>query len=409
MGAWPLRPSFPAPVLGHRTLTISEDLMSKAPGTFELLGKDGSARAGILHTAHGPIETPIFMPVGTVGSVKALAPDDLDALGAQIILGNTYHLYLRPGDELVARRGGLHEFNAWRKPILTDSGGFQAFSLSKLNKMKADGFEFRSHIDGSKHMFTPEKVISIQRNLNSDIMMPLDVCLGFGASYEEAQKAVKKTTEWAQRCRDAYPAGTAGNLLFAIVQGCTYPDLREASARQLMDIGFEGYAIGGLAVGEPKNLMMRALRTLDPILPQDKPRYLMGVGTPLDILHAIEQGVDMFDCVLPTRNARNGTLYTSEGKINIKRQQYAEDDSPLDPKCDCYACRTFSKAYLRHLYVSQELLAFRLNSLHNLTYFLNMVRGARKAILEGRYAEFKAEYEAKYPEEDLLFDAPVEE
>ena len=386
--------------------------MSKAPGTFELLGKDGSARAGILHTAHGPIETPIFMPVGTVGSVKALAPDDLDAIGAQIILGNTYHLYLRPGDELVARRGGLHEFNAWRKPILTDSGGFQAFSLSKLNKMKADGFEFRSHIDGSKHMFTPEKVISIQRNLNSDIMMPLDVCLGFGASYEEAQKAVKKTTEWAQRCRDAYPAGTAGNLLFAIVQGCTYPDLREASARQLdqllMDIGFEGYAIGGLAVGEPKNLMMRALRTLDPILPQDKPRYLMGVGTPLDILHAIEQGVDMFDCVLPTRNARNGTLYTSEGKININRQQYAEDDSPLYPKCDCYACRTFSKAYLSHLYVSQELLAFRLNSLHNLTYFLNMVRGARKAILEGRYAEFKAEYEAKYPEEDLLFDAPVE-
>ena len=383
--------------------------MSKAPGTFELLGKDGSARAGVLHTAHGAIETPIFMPVGTVGSVKALAPDDLDALGAQIILGNTYHLYLRPGDELVARRGGLHEFNAWRKPILTDSGGFQAFSLSKLNKMKADGFEFRSHIDGSKHMFTPEKVISIQRNLNSDIMMPLDVCLGFGASYDDAQKAVKKTTEWAKRCREAYPAGSAGNLLFALVQGCTYPDLREASARQLMDIGFEGYAIGGLAVGEPKNLMMRALRTLDPILPQDKPRYLMGVGTPLDILHAIEQGVDMFDCVLPTRNARNGTLYTSEGKINIKRQQYAEDDSPLDPKCNCYACRTFSKAYLRHLFVSQELLAFRLNSLHNLTYFLNMVKGARKAILEGRYAEFKAEYEAKYPEEDALFDAPIQD
>ena len=383
--------------------------MSKAPGTFELLGKDGAARAGILHTAHGPIETPIFMPVGTVGSVKALAPDDLDALGAQIILGNTYHLYLRPGDELVARRGGLHEFNAWRKPILTDSGGFQAFSLSKLNKMKADGFEFRSHIDGSKHMFTPEKVISIQRNLNSDIMMPLDVCLGFGASYDEAQKAVKKTSEWAKRCREAYPAGSAGNLLFGIVQGCTYPDLREASARQLMDIGFEGYAIGGLAVGEPKNLMMRALRALDPVLPQEKPRYLMGVGTPLDILHAIEQGVDMFDCVLPTRNARNGTLYTSEGKINIKRQQYAEDDSPLDPKCNCYACRTFSKAYLRHLFVSQELLAFRLNSLHNLTYFLNMVKGARKAILEGRYAEFKAEYEAKYPEEDALFDAPIQD
>ena len=306
----------------------------------------------------------------------------------------------------MARRGGLHEFIRWNKPILTDSGGFQAFSLSKLNKMKADGVEFRSHIDGSKHMFTPEKVISIQRNLNSDIMMPLDVCLGYGATYEEAEKAVKRTTEWAQRCRDAYPAGSAGNLLFGIVQGCTFPELREASARQLMNIGFEGYAIGGLAVGEPKNLMMKNLRVLNPVLPQDKPRYLMGVGTPLDILHGIEAGVDMFDCVLPTRNARNGTLYTSEGKINIKRLQYAEDDSPLDPKCGCYTCRTFSKAYLRHLYVSQELLAFRLNSLHNLTYFLDMVRGARKAILEGRYAEFKAEYEAKYPEEDALFDAP---
>jgi len=381
--------------------------MDKAPGTFELLGQDGSARAGLLHTAHGVIETPIFMPVGTVGSVKALAPDDLNALGAQIILGNTYHLYLRPGDELVARRGGLHEFIRWDKPILTDSGGFQAFSLSKLNKMKADGVEFRSHIDGSKHMFTPEKVISIQRNLGSDIMMPLDVCLGFGASYEDAEKAVKRTTEWAARCRQAYLPGTAGNLLFGIVQGCTYPELREASARQLMDIGFEGYAIGGLAVGEPKHLMMQSLRTLDPILPKEKPRYLMGVGTPLDILHGIEQGVDMFDCVLPTRNARNGTLYTSAGKINIKRQQYAEDDSPLDANCSCYTCRTFSKAYLRHLYVSQELLAFRLNSLHNLTYFLNMVRGARKAILEGRYAEFKASYEALYPEEDLLFDGPA--
>ena len=378
---------------------------------FEVLhvDKQTGARLGRLHTPHGDIDTPVYMPVGTQATVKAMTPRDVEETGASIILSNTYHLYLRPGDELVARRGGLHEFNAWRKPILTDSGGFQAFSLSKLNKMKADGFEFRSHIDGSKHMFTPEKVISIQRNLNSDIMMPLDVCLGFGASYDEAQKAVKKTTEWARRCREAYPAGSAGNLLFGIVQGCTYPDLREASARQLMDIGFEGYAIGGLAVGEPKNLMMRALRALDPVLPQEKPRYLMGVGTPLDILHAIEQGVDMFDCVLPTRNARNGTLYTSEGKINIKRQQYAEDDSPLDPKCNCYACRTFSKAYLRHLFVSQELLAFRLNSLHNLTYFLNMVKGARKAILEGRYAEFKAEYEAKYPEEDALFDAPVAE
>ncbi|MBP3731258.1 MAG: tRNA guanosine(34) transglycosylase Tgt [Mailhella sp.] len=381
--------------------------MNDTPGKFEVIGRCGHARAGLLHAAHGDIETPIFMPVGTVGSVKALAPDDLNASGAQIILGNTYHLYLRPGDDLVARRGGLHKFMRWDKPILTDSGGFQAFSLSSLNKMKADGVEFRSHIDGSKHMFTPEKVISIQRNLGSDIMMPLDVCLGYGATQEQAQAAVKRTTEWAARCRKAYPAGTSANMLFGIVQGCTFPELREASARQLMDIGFEGYSIGGLAVGEPKHLMMQSLRVLDPVLPQDKPRYLMGVGTPLDILHGIEAGVDMFDCVLPTRNARNGTLYTSEGKINIKRRQYAEDDGPLDPKCGCYTCRTFSRAYLRHLFVSQELLAFRLNSLHNITYFLNMVRGARKAILEGTYAQFKAEYESRYPEEDILFDEPA--
>lgn len=381
--------------------------MNNAPGAFELLARDGHARAGLLHTAHGTVETPIFMPVGTVGSVKALAPDDLETIGAQIILGNTYHLYLRPGDELVARRGGLHTFIRWNKPILTDSGGFQAFSLSALNKMKRDGVEFRSHIDGSRHMFTPEKVISIQRNLGSDIMMPLDVCLGYGASEEEAQKAVVRTTEWAARCRAAYPAHADGNLLFGIVQGCTFPELRCLSARQLMDIGFEGYAVGGLAVGEPKHLMLENLRVLDPVLPADKPRYLMGVGTPLDILHGIEAGVDMFDCVLPTRNARNGTLYTSQGKINIKRQQYAEDDGPLDPNCRCYTCRTFSRAYLRHLYVSQELLAFRLNSLHNLTYFLDMVRGARQAIREGRYAAFKAAYEAVYPEEDLLFDAPA--
>ncbi len=375
-------------------------------GRFDIVARCGHARAGILVTAHGAVETPIFMPVGTVGSVKALAPDDLGAAGAQIILGNTYHLYLRPGDDLVARRGGLHEFMRWDRPILTDSGGFQAFSLGSLNKMTRDGVAFRSHIDGSKHMFTPEKVIAIQRNLGSDIMMPLDVCLGYGASPDDAFAAVKRTTEWAARCRGAYPAGAAGNLLFGIVQGCTFPELREASARQLMDIGFEGYAIGGLAVGEPKHLMMENLRVLDPILPQDRPRYLMGVGTPLDILHGIEAGVDMFDCVLPTRNARNGTLYTSQGKINIKRREFAEDDGPLDPACSCYTCRTFSRAYLRHLFVSKELLAFRLNSLHNITYFLAMARGARRAIIEGRYAAFKAAYEAVYPEEDLLFDAP---
>ena len=378
---------------------------SMKAGTFELKGRDGLARAGILHTAHGAVETPIFMPVGTVGSVKAIAPDDLGAMGAQIILGNTYHLYLRPGDELIARRGGLHGFNAWRGPILTDSGGFQIFSLSSLMKMTDDGVAFRSHIDGSKHFFTPEKVVSIQRNLNSDIMMQLDECLGYGADEKAALRAVRRSADWALRCRRAYPEGTADNLLFGIVQGVTYPDLREMSARLLTEIGFEGYAIGGLAVGEPKSAMVSCINMLDGILPAGKPRYLMGVGTPLDILHGIENGVDMFDCVLPTRNARNGTLYTSSGKINIKRREYAEDDSPLDPECGCYTCRTFSKAYLRHLYVSKELLAFRLNSLHNLTYFLNMVRGARKAILNGEFAWFKARYEAAYPDEDLLFEA----
>ena len=380
--------------------------MNDTPGIFHLLATDGNARAGLLYTAHGPVETPIFMPVGTVGSVKAIAPDDLEAIGAQIILGNTYHLYLRPGDELIARRGGLHEFNAWRKPILTDSGGFQVFSLEGLRKITEDGVEFRSHLDGSKHFFSPENVISIQRNLNSDIMMQLDQCIGFGAGHDDARKAAELSARWARRCREAYPAGTAGNLLFGIVQGEAFPDLREMSARALMDIGFEGYAIGGLAVGEPKHIMLRCLRQLHPILPGEKPRYLMGVGTPLDILHGIEEGVDMFDCVLPTRNARNGTLYTSRGKINIKRKEFAENDGPLDPECDCYTCRTFSRAYLRHLYVSGEILSFRLNSLHNLTYFLNMVKGARKAIMEGHYTEYKARYEAMYPEEDPLFEEP---
>lgn len=387
-------------------------------GKFELLAKDDNARAGLLHTAHGVIETPIFMPVGTVGSVKAIAPDDLGDIGAQIILGNTYHLYLRPNDELIARRGGLHKFIAWDKPILTDSGGFQVFSLSALRKISDNGVEFRSHLDGSKHLFTPEKVISIQRNLNSDIMMQLDECIGFGANEKDALKAVERSITWAKRCRNEYPSDfvheqprddmavgehSRGNLLFGIVQGVTYPHLREMSARALMEIGMEGYAIGGLAVGEPKHVMVKTIKHLDPILPQEQPRYLMGVGTPLDILYGIENGVDMFDCVLPTRNARNGTLYTSKGKINIKRKEYAEDETPLDENCSCYTCRTFSKAYLRHLYVSQELLSFRLNSLHNLTYFLDMVRGARKAIFEGTYKEYKRQFELAYADENEKF------
>lgn len=369
------------------------------PGTFTITATDGAARCGVLHTAHGVIHTPIFMPVGTVGSVKAIAPDDLAALGAEIILGNTYHLYLRPGDALVARHGGLHGFAAWNGSILTDSGGFQVFSLNSLRKIREEGVEFRSHIDGSRHLFTPEKVVAIQRNLNSDIMMVLDECVPYGADYAYTEKSLALTTRWAVRARQAYPPGTAHNLLFAITQGGFFKDLRERSLAELTALDFDGFAIGGLSVGESKPEMMDFLYHTAPLLPEAKPRYLMGVGTPLDIVNGINAGVDMFDCVLPTRNARNGTLYTSRGKINIKRREYAEDDAPLDPECGCYTCRTFSRAYLRHLYISKELLAFRLNSLHNLTYYLNLVRGARAAVIEGRFAAFKIGIEAVYPDE----------
>lgn len=339
------------------------------------------------------------MPVGTVGSVKAIAPDDLHAIGAEIILGNTYHLYLRPGDELVARRGGLHRFAAWDRPILTDSGGFQVFSLPRLRKIREEGVEFRSHLDGSKHLFTPEKVIAIQRNLNSDIIMVLDECVPHGSTREYTAKSIELTTRWALRSREAYPEGAGSNLLFAITQGGFFPDLRTASVEQLSGRDFDGFAIGGLSVGEPKHLMYSIMAHTAPLLPAAKPRYLMGVGTPLDIVTGIGHGIDMFDCVLPTRNARNGTLYTSLGKINIKRKEFAEDDSPPDPVCGCYTCRTFSRAYLRHLFHAKELLSFRLNSLHNLTYFLDLVHGAREAVRERRFAGFKRGIEALYPDE----------
>ena len=366
---------------------------------LSLMATDNRARAGILHTAHGDIPTPIFMPVGTVGSVKAVAPDDLQAIGAPIILGNTYHLSLRPGHELVARHGGLHGFASWPGSILTDSGGFQVFSLSSLRKIREEGVEFRSHLDGSKHLFTPEKVLDIQLALNSDIMMMLDECVPYGASREYTEKSLGLTSRWAKRAIDAYPPGSAPNLLFGITQGGFYKDLRTRSVEEICALNFDGFAIGGLSVGEAKHEMYDLLDHTAALLPADKPRYLMGVGTPLDIVTGISMGIDMFDCVLPTRNARNGTLYTSVGKINIRGKKYAEDDGPLDPACQCYTCRTFSRAYLRHLYVSKELLSFRLNSLHNLTYFLNLVRGARAAILEGRFAEYHAQIADLYPDE----------
>ncbi len=368
----------------------------KAPGTFEITAEDGSARTGYLYTNHGIIQTPIFMPVGTAGSVKAVAPDDLIAIGAEIILGNTYHLYLRPGDELVARRGGLHQFISWPKPILTDSGGFQIFSLASLRILKEEGVIFRSHIDGSKHFFTPEKVIAIQKNLNSDIMMVLDECPSASADYGYVANSLKLTTQWAIRCRKTYPKGTGNNLLFGIVQGGMFTDLRTLSVQQLLDLDFEGYAIGGLSVGESKEVTFEVLHHTAPLLPSTKPRYLMGVGTPLDIIKGIEVGIDMFDCVLPTRNARNGTLYTSEGKINIKRSEYSEDDGSLDHNCSCYTCQNFSRAYLRHLFHAQEFLLFRLASIHNLTYFLKLVHDARKAIQQGVFTHYKKNIEDFY-------------
>lgn len=369
---------------------------------FTLQHKDpaSKARAGELATDHGVIRTPIFMPVGTAATVKGIFHRDVrDEARAQIILANTYHLYMRPGMEIIEKAGGVHRFSTWEGPMLTDSGGFQVFSLSSLRKIREEGVEFRSHLDGSKHLFTPESVVGIQRNLNSDIMMVLDECVPYGADYAYTEKSLALTTRWALRARAAYPQGSGQNLLFAITQGGFFKDLRKRSIEELCCHDFDGFAIGGLSVGESKHMLYDFMYEVAPQLPKDKPRYLMGVGTPLDIAHGINAGIDMFDCVLPTRNARNGTLYTSLGKVNIKRKEYAEDDSPLDPACNCYTCRTFSRAYLRHLYVSKELLAFRLNSLHNLTYFLNVVRQARQAILEDRYASFLAHMESLYPDE----------
>jgi queuine tRNA-ribosyltransferase len=366
------------------------------PGFFSIVATDGAARAALLHTAHGVVPTPVFMPVGTGATVKGVAPDDLEAIGARILLANAYHLYLRPGHELVKRRGGLHAFMAWDKPILTDSGGFQVFSLSALRRISEAGVEFRSHLDGSKHLFTPEKALEIQRALNADIMMVLDECVSYGADYAYTEASVERTTRWALRSREAYPAGTAGNMLFAVTQGGFFKDLRAHSIEQLIGHEYDGYAIGGLSVGESKEEMQAFMEFCAPLLPADKPRYLMGVGTPLDVVRGIAAGIDMFDCVLPTRNARNGTLYTSLGKVNIRRREYAEDDSPLDPACSCYACCNFSRAYLRHLYASQELLAYRLNSVHNLSYYMDMMHRAREAVLQGRFAAFRAEIEGVY-------------
>lgn len=363
----------------------------------EIEGEQTRARAGILTTAHGTIETPIFMPVGTLGSVKALSVEDLDHCSAQIILGNTYHLYLRPGCEVIEHMKGLHEFIRWDKPLLTDSGGFQFFSLARLAKFTDEGVAFQSHIDGSRHVFSPEKAIEIQMILGSDIMMSLDWCLGYPASEEQTLKALDKTTLWARRGYDYWQDKGAVNNLFGIVQGGMVTRLRSLSAQQLTRIDFPGFAIGGLSVGEPKDLMYEMADHTLPLLPPDKPRYIMGVGTPEDLVELVDMGCDMFDCVMPSRNARNGQLFTSKGTLNISNARFRLDKAPIDTDCNCYTCRNYSRSYLRHLYKSKELLAYRLNTIHNLYYYLDLMGKMRDAIKENSFSAFKRAFYSKRP------------
>ncbi|MGE3539413.1 MAG: tRNA guanosine(34) transglycosylase Tgt [Candidatus Tectimicrobiota bacterium] len=358
------------------------------PLTFEVLQRDSRtlARLGRLQTPHGPIDTPVFMPVGTQATVKTLRGSDLRDCGASIILGNTYHLYLRPGHELIRDFGGLHTFMGWSQPILTDSGGFQVFSLGTLARVSEAGVTFQSHIDGSRHVITPERAIEIQMALGSDIMMVLDECTAYPATYESARLSMEMTCRWARRCLEA--ARTRRGGLFAIVQGSTYRPLRERCVEALVADDFDGYALGGFAVGEPRDVMYDLVEHTAWQLPQDKPRYLMGVGKPQDLLQGVRAGIDMFDCVMPTRNARNGFLFTSEGRVVIKNAQYRTDTRPLDAQCDCYTCTHHSRAYLRHLFIAGEILGLHLNTLHNVTYYLRLMAQMRQAIRAGTLADF---------------------
>lgn len=364
---------------------------------FDIINQcdESRARTGTITTAHGVIETPIFMPVGTLGSVKAVSVEELKECRAQIILGNTYHLYLRPGCEVMTHMNGLHSFMNWDRPILTDSGGFQFFSLAKLAKFKDEGVSFQSHLDGSSHLFTPERAVEIQNILGSDIMMSLDWCMGYPATKKEAATALEKTTLWAERGRDYWIENGQLNSLFGIVQGGMYPDLRSISARQLSDLDFPGYSIGGLSVGEPTELMYEMADHTLPKLPKEKPRYVMGVGTPENLVELTSMGVDMFDCVMPSRNARNGQLFTASGTMNISNARFKIDKEPIDNECSCYTCRNYSRAYLSHLYRSRELLAYRLNTIHNLHYYLNLMADMRNAINRKEFAAFKIEFYRK--------------
>ena len=365
--------------------------------TYELIKKDSrtKARRGRVNTPHGPIETPVFMPVGTAGTVKAMKPEEVRDMGAQIILGNTYHLYLRPGHEVVKAAGGLHKFMNWERAILTDSGGFQVFSLGAMRKISEEGVEFRSHIDGSKHMLSPEKSMEIQNALGSDIMMAFDECAPYPADRNYVKNSLERTTRWLKRCKE-YHKNTEQQSLFGIMQGGMYKDLRKQSAEEIVELDLPGYAIGGLSVGEPKEIMYEVMDDCVDYLPADKPRYLMGVGRPDCLFEGVERGIDMFDCVLPTRIARHGMAMTSQGRVNIKNAKYERDFTPLDPNCDCYTCRNYSKAYLRHLFKSDEILSSMLMTTHNLHFLVNTMAGIRKAIEEDRFLEYKKEFYDSY-------------
>jgi queuine tRNA-ribosyltransferase len=371
-------------------------------GKYTLFKKSSqcSARRGQLETAHGIIQTPVFMPVGTQGSVKTVSNDELKDAGAEIILGNSYHLYLRPGTSTIEKAGGLHRFIGWDRPMLTDSGGFQVFSLTSLRRIGADGVEFQSHIDGSRHFFTPEKSMEVQEKIGADIIMAFDECSPYPCTHEYAKRSMEMTLVWADRCKKKFSADEPNlpypQLLFGIIQGSVYNDLRRESALKTMEIGFPGYALGGLSVGEPKDEMISVLDSTVPLLPEDRPRYLMGVGMPEDIWEAVERGIDMFDCVLPTRNGRNGQAFSSIGKINIKNAEYREDFGPLDPDCDCVTCRKYSRAYLNHLFRAQEILVLRLLSLHNIHFMIKLLKIIRNSIETDTFKEAKKAFFSKY-------------
>ncbi|MFQ5928284.1 MAG: tRNA guanosine(34) transglycosylase Tgt [Acidobacteriota bacterium] len=366
--------------------------------SFQVLARDEKthARSGVLQTPHGDIETPVFVPVGTAGTVKAMPHELLEKLDARIILANTYHLYLRPGQEVIRRQGGLHRFMSWNRVILTDSGGYQVFSHQALRKITEEGVEFQSHLDGSYHFISPEKSIEIQQTLGSDIIMVFDECTPYPVTEYQARESMRRSVRWAQRCKSAYQGGR--QALFGIVQGSVFFELRKESLERLCEIDFAGLALGGFSVGEPKLLMYEMIEHLNGLMPGNKPRYLMGVGTPLDLLSCVKQGMDMFDCVLPTRNARNGTLFTSVGRISIKNARYRDDEGPLDPNCKCLVCRRYSRSYLRHLYISGEIVSSILNTYHNVFFYLDFMRKIRNSIALNSLSELEERFREQYAE-----------